>query len=296
MPCLVINARRAEANRLDIICCAKAKDEHKRNEPQGCCSCLLPCNLSWKPGQLENFMENIFGKYVVTSLVGQIVTVTLFLALGIVGVIGIFNIQQDFKLEWFLPDDSYVVTFIQDNDQHFASGPPFTIYTTKMDYFAQQSSMIDLHSFLNSSSYIDQVLGITDWHHSYLVWAEGNEFTSQSFVNGQFISEATYYSELYSWVSSGAGSMYGSSIIWNDDACNNALDTCDPTSGICASQIGAYLDALFVQEGYQRFETMTTVRQDISSHLSNAFPYSYEFIFWEEAGIVGKELVCNLVL
>merc|ERR1711871_973271 len=39
LPCLVINARREEATRLDCCCCLKAKEPHPIDEEKGCCFC-----------------------------------------------------------------------------------------------------------------------------------------------------------------------------------------------------------------------------------------------------------------
>merc|ERR1719258_535053 len=131
-----------EQNRYDCACCFKAKEDHPIWEEKGCCFC---CNC--KSGLLKRGLKHT-GEFI-TKGIGRILVLLLFLILFIVGIVGATFIYKDFKLEWFFPDDSYVNTFFNWNNQYFASGKPVTVYVRDMDYFAKQGTMGKLHDYLN---------------------------------------------------------------------------------------------------------------------------------------------------
>ena len=109
LPCLALNARRVEANRVDCCCCFHSK-ERSIEDPQGCCcGCCLP-KAVFKGGHLSKGLAGFMRK--VTTPVGQAVTFILFAALTGVGIWGSTMIYKDFKLEWFIPDSSYVNEFL----------------------------------------------------------------------------------------------------------------------------------------------------------------------------------------
>jgi hypothetical protein len=135
-----LQAQRSEANRLDVICCAKSKTEdHDLDTPQGCCG-VCRCGCCLKTQKQATWFENTFGEFV-TSKVGIGITIAVFVALAVVGLIGCTKIYKDFKLEWFIPDDSYVTEYFTANAQYSEAGTRFFIYTpSEIDYFTEQST------------------------------------------------------------------------------------------------------------------------------------------------------------
>jgi hypothetical protein len=107
VPCLVLNARRTAANRLDCFCCITAKEPHLLNEPQGCCNTIM---AGYTPNRLSRFLSQTWGP-LITSTQGMAATGAVFFALLVLSIIGLVSIEVDFKMEWFIPDDSYVVDF-----------------------------------------------------------------------------------------------------------------------------------------------------------------------------------------
>ena len=49
-------------------------------------------------------------------------------------------------------------------------------------------------------------------------------------------------------------------------------------------------------KGTDRYNTMDTMRDEISACLAGAFPFSFQFMYWEEIGIIGAELLRNLLI
>ena len=145
LPALALNARRANDNRYDVICCSKASEKHLFEEERGCCFC---CRC--KSGQLPRAMRR-FGE-AITSRIGAAAVIVLFLAIMGVGLAGSLQIYKDFRLEWFFPDDSYVNVYFKWNREYFSAGTPVSIYTRDINYFQAQSSMQRLSGYLNTST------------------------------------------------------------------------------------------------------------------------------------------------
>ena len=48
--------------------------------------------------------------------------------------------------------------------------------------------------------------------------------------------------------------------------------------------------------GTERYDYMTALRTEVAALVNGAFPYSFEFNWWEEVGVIGFELVRNLIV
>lgn len=301
MPCLAINARRAEASRLDCCCCFKYQ-ETAEDQPRGCCACCgcgakaptvqpyrycLPCCLD--PKKLSNFFGGTFGEFI-TSNLGVGITLAVFGGLFAVGCAGLGMIYKDFKLEWFIPDDSYVQDFVALNDEYFKSGKGFAIYTPQVDYFASRSKMVALTAYLDSGCpFLDRSSGNTmDWHKSF------SAYDSTTFTDG-----ATFYTAVHAWLVSNAGSSFRTSVKFTSAACNDYIpgsSGCVPASGISATRLSATIAQQHVERGTDRYDAMVTMRADVEAIMSGAFPFNFEFLYWEEVGVIDRELTRNLLI
>merc|ERR1719456_1552263 len=186
--------------------------------------------------------------------------------------------------------------------------------------------MGELHEYLNSTKYTDPNEDIEDWHHEFLEAVRVP--TSQQYVNLDdathmwFKEESAYYTALHDWYTDGGGVRYRSRVKWNDKHCEDdavvtpgtpntdavlVWDTnqCDPSQGLSASRVSATLRLEFTDKGQDRYDTMTAMREGINKVMgdsgevgttSSAFPYSFEFLYWEEVGIIDAELGRNLAI
>merc|ERR1711871_644567 len=244
--------------------------------------------------------ENSYGP-AITSTIGTALTLGAFGIVTLIGLIGIANIYQDFRLEWFIPADSYVQDYIVANEKYSSVGTRFSIYTPDVDYFAKQAEMKALSSYLATTPYVDRSQGVSDWHGSFM---EHPAYTS-SLTNGVYTDSATYYANLHNYLS-GAGGRFNSNVQWTAAACNcdprspacNAAD-CDAAAtaaGLKAARLSATLTLAATETGGDRFETMDTMRAEVATKMDGAFPYSFDFLYWEEVGVIGSELARNLVV
>ena len=318
LPCLAIDAHRAEANRQDCCCCIKRKGpQHQRAATS----------------KLESGMRN-FGNALMKP-VGRILTLVMFAALLGAGIAGMTKLYKNFKLEWFIPSDSYVVDFFQINDPatgDFKAGTQFNVYTGPMDYFANQRKLHGVVQYLNTSALIDDDAGVTSW---YATFMEAQQNNQEVLAGGMltddrlaFKTKADFYARLHAWYRDGTGVRYRSSIKWLDHECENStLDTwttdeCDPAAGLNNTRMSATIALAYSDQGGNRYDTMTQIRKNISELMGGqtmkhtkaplegscgsgapeeveipvAFPFSPQFLYWEEMGVIDMELLRNLII
>eukprot|EP00913_Durusdinium_trenchii_P033108 g30998.t1 len=260
LPCLALNARRTASNRVDCCCCFKELED-----PQGCCCCCLP-KSAFKGGVLKKGLRK-FTEHT-TKPVGQVLTLIIFAI-----------ITGDFKLEWFIPDSSYVNTFFVINRDNFATGTPITVnFPASPDAFEMQSNLHDAATASDS-------------------------FTpSRTAANAVFTNKNQFYTALHLWYRTTVGSRYRNSLRWNDKDCevessmDNVPAACTVTDGIMASRFNAELSLAATDRGTDRYDTMTSMRNEIAARHTGAFPYSFDFLYWEEVGIIDVELIKNLAI
>jgi len=219
-------------------------------------------------------------------------TLFAFLALFASSLGGISSIKKDFKLEWFFPEDSYVNEYFTLNTEYFAQGAKFRVYTAGVDLFEKQQEMNTLSSFLRTVEYLED--GPQDWWYDF---SDGKTI---------YTDKAAFWGDLLAWYR--RSSIWQSSIQWADMKCaepvpcNGPAPVCDPAKGISDARSGAQLKLSFTEDGAQRFDVLDTMRNDIEAIFGDGsgekmvFPFSYEFLYWEEMGVIDHELVRNLVI
>ena len=166
LPCLALNARRVEANRIDCCCCCHVP-ERSIEDPQGCCcGCCLP-KAVFKGGHLSKGLGGFMKK--VTTPVGQAVTFILFAILTGMGIWGSTMIYKDFKLEWFIPDSSYVNEFFNVNSEYFATGTPITVnMRATPPTFEAQNNLRQLYNYLTTTDLVNQDVAVDSWYEELL--------------------------------------------------------------------------------------------------------------------------------
>eukprot|EP00746_Dinoflagellata_sp_MGD_P000639 gnl/MRDRNA2_/MRDRNA2_101146_c0_seq1.p1 gnl/MRDRNA2_/MRDRNA2_101146_c0~~gnl/MRDRNA2_/MRDRNA2_101146_c0_seq1.p1 ORF type:complete len:1048 (+),score=180.42 gnl/MRDRNA2_/MRDRNA2_101146_c0_seq1:333-3146(+) len=287
LPILALNAKRAQAGRYDCCCCCTAPEEHKITEPQGCCFC---CNC---PDGLVKRLLTAFGGVSVKNPMGRYFTLFAFLALFASGLSGLVQIEKNFKLEWFFPDDSYVNEFFDLNDQYFKQGTKFRVYTTGIDMFDKQAEMNKLSSYLRSVEFLES--GPQDW------WYD--------FSDGQTVEtdKTKFWNSMLSWYRK--STLWKPNIQWADENCElpvpcdgTPAPSCDPTKGITHARSGAQLKSQYTESGSGRYEVLDQMRRDVEgifgegSGDANVFVFSPEMLYWEEMGVIDRELIRNLVV
>jgi predicted RND superfamily exporter protein len=244
-----------------------------------------------------------------TTLPGQIIVLVLFLALAIVGIIGCTQLYKDFKLEWFIPDDSYVNEFFQLNREHFSSGTPVSVnIKSTPGHFESQTNLRELYAYLSTAKYTkDGDSG--SWYKEFMDWsvadAQATRWTltpSPSSPKAEFAKRDEFHTALHQWYRSSVGGRYRNLVQWADTDCNveSTMEQlpagCDLSKGIKASRFSAEVGAEYTTTGNVRYDTMDTMRKEIHDIYPNAFPWNFDFLYWEEVGVIDVEFVRNIII
>lgn len=334
LPVLLLNAKRADAGYLDCLCCCKSSSAATADDAgagdmadeggagagsapvkmnvrrsHGKCICC-PCKPAVSPDLLNQEIQVInnatgterelliaqkthgklgtimrrWGEFI-TSKPGLAVTAVVFTVMLAMGVVGATKIYKDFKIEWFVPAGSYLENFYTLNEGNFASGTPFTLYVhggldgkTPLDLYSNTKDMEWTHTYLTTSKLIDQSAGVTDWFHDFKASAMYDATTA-----------AAFYTALYGFTTSPQGSRFASNLHWNDAT--------DPTKGVKEARFQATLSLEHTDTGNARYTTMVSVREAFEPYFGGmAFPYSFQFLYWEEVGVIDTELMRNLII
>jgi hypothetical protein len=189
-------------------------------------------------------------------------------------------LQKEFKLEWFFPPGSYAVDFMTLNNDYFGQGAAFTVYTHDLDLYTHRNKLTDVADYLNAQNFIVTDSVNTWWH----------LFENSA---GSHADAAAFYNDLSQWLN-GAGSDHSSKVKWANPA--------DPTQGISDIKLmDATLQAYGGEGGgTERYEVYYTMRKDMKNLIgaseTSVFPYTMDFVYWEENGVIDAELLRNLIV
>jgi hypothetical protein len=219
--------------------------------------------------------------------IGRIATIGFFTILLGVGFSGLVQLRKDFKVEWFFPTGSYVKDYIDLNEKYFSVGQTFSLYANGMDLYAKQNEIKDVFAYIDYQDFIREQSVTENW---FAEFSGTNTYTDRTL----------FWNDLWAWCNA-AGSKYKPTIKWTAPACNGVACTeNERQQGIAHAQLGKATLKAF-DTGTERFEVYRTMREDVSIMFADnegmmVFPYSQEFLYWEEVGIIDAELVRNLVI
>jgi hypothetical protein len=248
VPCIALNAMRAESGRKDCCCCVKG-EPRSMFEPRGCCCGFVKI----PPNSLERVLRDGFGKRVATTKHGKIGTILFFAASTLIAISGMAQLYSDFRLEWFIPDGNYVSEFLDKNSDIFSSGTSANVYFKDFDFHEKQKEMAEVSAWLPKDGDIDQNEGIEDWHGDFMEWLAGKPDDEDdprygvALTNGEVTDktgEKGYYGLLFRFLISCDGSRHKNAVIWQDrtDCAEYELFTdgstkCDYDAGLQGSRV-----------------------------------------------------------
>jgi predicted RND superfamily exporter protein len=309
VPCIALNAMRAESGRKDCCCCIKG-EPRSMFEPRGCCCGFVKI----PPNSLERVLRDGFGKRVATTKHGKIGTILFFAASTLIAISGMAQLYSDFRLEWFIPDGNYVSEFLDKNSDIFSSGTSANVYFKDFDFHEKQKEMAEVSAWLPKDGDIDQNEGIEDWHGDFMEWLAGKPDDEDdprygvALTNGEVTDktgEKGYYGLLFRFLISCDGSRHKNAVIWQDrtDCAEYELFTdgstkCDYDAGLQGARTSFTIAKDKTVTGADRYDTMQGLRKDLAEifPVEEAFVFSRDFLYWEEVGVIRGELSRNLLI
>ncbi len=295
MACVSLNSRRARANRRDCCCCIsyprgepdpeEEEFEPGKSEPRGC-FCI---------GCTNDVMEPTFQRAgeTLTKWPARIVVICVYLVLIGLSINGVASIKKNFKLDWFLPEGSYLLQAMEWTNDYFPRTTNVGVYIKDIDYYTRQAGLNAIGNFLTTSSSLITTSS-TFWFSAYMSWAATTSPYSAYYTNSSGVetlnSSSVFYDGLDTYLKTN-GTRYSSDVQW--------VNSSNPEQGITASRGACVIRVSeFGSNGRDKYNTMNSLRSDLEAAMNynDARVFARDFIFWEEYGFIDKELVRNLLI
>jgi len=290
--CLTIDSKRIEAQRYDILCCAKRKTADQRS----------PTTETEK-----SFLSKFLGGAYSRALLNPVVSVAVclgFVAVFVVGAVGTNQLSVQDSSRSFIPDGSYLLDTMDKQDQYFGEqGPKVEIVTLGMDYFQEQAFLADIRTRLEGledrSPYIRDTNGPTfsSWYDSYIDWLGAlgpNDPNLLLDSSGRPTDEDQFYQYLQTYLD-GPGARYRTHVKFEGGS--------SATRTIVAARMEAeyvsfakYKDGRLQEDAEKEVQAMDDTRSIVEGWENPTFPWSFNYLSWEVFKIIKGELTQGITL
>lgn len=107
----------------------------------------------------------------------QVVVILMFLIVLAISAVGVSQLKQEFRREWFLPQDSYVQEHYAVSRAEFSQlGISVSVYIANVeDPFESRAALGSAITVLQDSSFIDRSLPFTDWYSDFELYMQVSE-------------------------------------------------------------------------------------------------------------------------
>ena len=219
--CLVLHAKRVQASRHCITCLPtkNKRDLEESGVPKSkaifCCG-ETPTDKK----QDESFCERIPTTYLPKFLMqipSKVFIVVLFIVYITISAIGASRIEVGLKLQTIVPKGSYLLNFVETEQQHFSSAGPHVMFviTQYVDY-RKDKVQKELNMIFNNAyktGFVNHGYNIS-WLHAFLKYLNNKEDN----LKPQDMEEKAFFTELKTFLSN--NSVYVHDIQWNSDKSN----------------------------------------------------------------------------
>jgi len=279
---LALDAKRQQARRDACLCCIKLSEDWTP----------MPCS---EKGYLQMFVKNIYGPAIL-SKPGKIIILLMTVGLLVGGGFGVAKLEQDFDQNWFLPTDSAVRQFT-DNQKIFFPGNGVTsnAYTGEIDYFNEYLAMDFIVTSLETDPFVTKG-SVYSWYTFYHRWLNGTQYplnrTSLCHTNVigcRAPSVAKFYEYLDEFLTTDDGKFFQRSI--------------NKTKPMVIQASRIEFQHILFESASDEIEGLDSVQDDIkpgtiTSESNELLPFAYalDYIGWETNKVISKELIRNILL
>ncbi|XP_070562444.1 patched domain-containing protein 3-like isoform X2 [Ptychodera flava] len=270
---LAIDQRRVESKRNACCCCYV----HQADFPRWRCG-------QDNKGLLASCFRHGFANGLM-KLPVKIVVVIAALALLGVNIWGTINLEQEFQFEWFLPEDSYVIDYLDASDTYFpASGLAGDVYLVDVDYYTEFQALDDLYDQLENNQYI---FAIDSWYEDLRVWIRRQKNSDPAYGDNDLpVNETVFFTWALEFLQvTNEGRRHSDDIKLSQD-------------NITYSRINFQFVSL--ENSAIQIDAMQDIRKIIKNigftAEDAAFAYAEVFPTWDANQVIKKELYRNLGL
>nr|XP_002739466.1 PREDICTED: protein patched homolog 1-like [Saccoglossus kowalevskii] len=277
---------------ITIFAAMLAIDLNRINANRDACCCCFTHSSSYQPwtcgtkDRLQYFFRNIYGSFII-KLPVKICVIVVALGLLAVNIWGTINLKQQFKFEWFLPEDSFIVSYINTADKYFpSSGVLANVYAVNVNYYTEFEAMDNIYSELKDDPYVLDS-SVDSWYNDFRNWMvitkAGDVYLG---VNDMPTNETVYHAWVSEFLSTTAEGM-------------RHVDDIKFAGGeVSFSRINFQFRTL--ENSAEEIEAMDSVRSIVKNagFIENdaSFVYSELFLGWDANKVIRAELYRNLGL
>lgn len=275
---MAIDAKRQRARRLDVLCCVKSAAPVN----SGCCCGV--CGEGF-PKKRPSVVVMEFVARVLSSKIAKGVVIVIWMGLLTVGIIGASKIKVTGDINNFIPDGSYLETYIDMTNLDEGVGSDVGLYFVNnevrtVDFSDPQigQQMLDAIALVEADPYTTP--------NSFDAW-----YTAFGEFNGSAVpAQATFYAALEEFLASEEGSRFASDIVFVKEG--------NIAQGIRAHRFTYnWLSFSDTVDEVKALDSARDTTDKIPQPLGDvAFAYGDNFLDVEQYKLIGKEAVMNISL
>ena len=262
--CLALDEKRKSRNKADCFFCLDCP-------PAACCACCKPEKMKKSP--LQKFLGQGLG-VTLGNFSTKIAVLATFCAITAAGIAGATKIEVDADVGDFIPDGSYLKTYISETKDLFTTyGDDVQLYAKGTLDLPQDDSVLlaATAAFKNNQYIIDA---------SVRSWIDDFKSANPNVNSGNYISS------LKTWLSSGVGAQYQSDVVFDNDTA--------PTAILASRVHGNHPKT---DKSRVSVRGMDSVRSDISAVSGNdgqIFAYGAQWLNYEQYKSISAEAFRNI--
>jgi len=236
-------------------------------------------------GLLRYFMQTYLGPFLV-STTGQGIILLLFAVIFGVGVWGASQIKEDSDYRDFLPAGSYVIDFINTDEEYFTTvGVRVGVYSGTASYYNKHAEMQAIYDKVKASKTV--IPGtLVSWEKEFHAFQVNN--------GGAATTEAAWYTSLNGYLA-GAGSRFRGDIKFKDNTAAGSA-----ANPIIASRLN--VNHRMCTNSRCEVENMKVLRDEVCAATPKLgsspkpFPFSEQYLNYEQYASIEAEAKRNIGL
>ncbi|GJP64541.1 hypothetical protein CLOP_g21517 [Closterium sp. NIES-67] len=302
---LTLDVRRQCAHRCDTFCCVVSNAG-----PTDSC-----CPGHKYDGNRPGVAQTVIGQWlpmIILHPAGKLAVLALTLTIFVFGVIGSVRVQQNFDIEWFIPNGFYLKDVYTLRSAYFTSALgkgalPVGVYTTNpasppLDYFYYQDEMQAVTASLKSNPYVSSAPPVVTWYDAYLTWLANSTHAANLTAQGRPPSSPLFHAWLHQFLLAPQGRRFTTDVLFTRDTLTHATTPTgvaqleQPYKMVEASRTLCFTTNL--NDSPQEVSAMHSMRASLAAAAPalGAFPYSFPFLFFEGFAVIQRDTILAVAL
>nr|XP_039259714.1 patched domain-containing protein 3-like [Styela clava] len=268
-----------------FLACVCLDQRRKDKRYDACLACCYKHKDTYKPGKcserefFQTFFEDGLGR-IVTKLPFQVFGILATLALTGVMAWGFYNLKVRYDPDWYLPVDSYLITYNNKYDEYFNVGAEGAAYVINADFYAEREKLHTLYERIRVNSNINTAY-LQSWFEAFVSWAATTKGISDVYASNAFSDSTAFYTAVNEFLYS-SGRKYIYDVVFKDGV-------------IIGSRI--HYTHVLVSDDAENIEIVESLQADceaVGFSSGQCFPYGGFYLLYEITRIIKVEVYRNL--